>query len=220
MTIRLFCAITLLCFLGLSCSSNEFSGDSGLGARTTPKKSQNQPPNNDEKKPDDNSGLIIDDSGVINTLPDYKGCLNLTTTGKQSFGTKCGANQAVVIVDDGSNGDMTCCPLSSNKILSIKAEEKHVSRNGRCFADELLTGMGTSSSGISYCSKINTDLFKLSAILASSLTQATIGGDLGRIADTYAERDACICPEGTVSIGEHSSLNNVCTEKCVRIEKK
>ncbi|MEI6832685.1 MAG: hypothetical protein WCL28_01730 [bacterium] len=206
-----------------SCSQGEFTGDTGANrgtikppVSTTP--NTNTTPNTTPGVTPDSGDLKTDDGGLIKDLnADYKSCLQLAKSGKRGYG-QCGSNEVVVIVNDGGAKEMTCCPLASQSILSIKENEKHIARPGICQADEVLTGMQQNYG--SYCTKINTSLVKLSAPINSTFVTRSFGGLLGQIAESYNIKDTCVCTEGYVAIGGHTTQDNRCTEQCVKIEKK
>ena len=204
-----------------SCSQGEFTGGAGANRgmiqppRDTPTNTTTgtvpgTPPSSNDLKTDDGS-LITD----LNA--DYNSCLQLPKSGKRGYGL-CGDNEVVVIVNDGAAREMTCCPLASQSILSAIQNEKHVARPGICQADEVLTGMQQNYG--SYCTKINTSLVKLSAPINSTFVTKSFGGLLGQIAESYNVKDTCVCAEGYVAIGGHTTQDNRCTEQCVKIEKK
>jgi|688.fasta_scaffold385859_2 hypothetical protein len=193
----------------LACSNGDFSGNSGQispAKKKVPniKTETPQPPAGD-------NGLKTDDGREIIT-PNLTTCAQLPLAGKITDG-RCEANSVVVIVDDGSSssGGLTCCPIGNN-VLSAKPEEQHVSRN-ECGANEVATGISRPSI---FCTKINTDLFKLeaptSSILLNPLTSITALEQ--SIAASYANFDACVCRAPSVVIGPHSQDNDTCAEKC------
>lgn len=153
----------------------------------------------------------------VSSVPDYAGCAALPTSGKRGYGM-CGADEAVVIVNDGRSQEMTCCPIGKN-VLSALPAEQHVSRTGLCLADEVATGM-TNPNGGTLCTKINTQFLKLSAQVNAQYVNGNVPGVLGQIAKAYNVSDACICPEGTVVVGGHTSRDNQCSDKCARIERR
>lgn len=209
-------------FLLLSCSQGEFTGGSAANRAMNPPPTANTPSTPQNTIPSDKtpetSDLITDGGSIIKEFnADYKSCLQLSKSGKRGYGT-CGDNEVVVIVNDGAAKEMTCCPLASNSILSSLANEKHVARAGTCQPEEVLTGMQQNYG--SYCTKINTNLVKLSAPIQSQFVTKSFPGLLGQIADSYNVKDTCVCPEGYVAIGGHTTQDNRCTEQCVRIEKK
>lgn len=212
--------LATLLFVVVSCSSGDFAGEGGAGIRPTSKKTPVTPTNpqpSDEPSNGPNE-LIIDDAGIISPLPDYTSCLQLPKSGKRGYG-QCGANEVVVIVNDGGAREMTCCPLASPIILSQKADERYITRSGRCQSNEVLTGM-VSEQGTGYCTKINTSLVKLTTPVPSIYVTGQFPGVMGEIARSYNISDTCICPEGTVAIGGHTPQDNTCNEQCVKIEKK
>ncbi|MCX6117316.1 MAG: hypothetical protein NT027_07230 [Proteobacteria bacterium] len=148
--------------------------------------------------------------------PLYAVCTQSPTKGKQGYG-KCKDNHVVVTINDGRYQEMTCCPLPAGVLSSVSAE-KHVARSGTCNENEVATGMQTLSSA--FCTKIVTEKYKLSAPITSTYATPSEGGVMGIIARSYHRGDTCICKEGYVAIGGHSSGNNHCADKCVRIEKK
>lgn len=164
-------------------------------------------------------GLVdgSNDSKVV--AADYKSCASLPAAGKQPYG-KCGDNEAVVIVNDGSTQEMTCCPLTGQIALTTDESQMHMERKGACLEDEILTGMLDSKSGTGYCTKINTDSFRLSKPVPSQYISGKLLGVMGTIAQSYNWGDTCVCPEGTVAIGGHSPQDNFCGEQCVEIEFK
>lgn len=170
----------------------------------------------DESKPD---GFIDIENGerVINA--DYSTCATLPAAGKQGYG-KCPDNSVVVIVNDGKAAEMTCCPLGGKNILSTKDAEKHQLRTGVCQANEVLTGMQSSTAGTGFCTKINEKYLKLSSPVPSQYVNGNAPGLIGQIAKSYNVNDTCICPEGTIAIGGHTSADNRCGEQCVKIEEK
>jgi hypothetical protein len=203
----------------LACSNGDFSGTAGQSSPATTKVPNNktQPPKSPSNDNPEDNRIQTDDGGQIIT-PDLTTCAQLPLAGKITDG-KCGKNSVVVIVDDGAStsGGLTCCPVGNN-VLSAKPEEQHVGRN-ECEANEVATGVSRPSI---FCTKINTDLFKLeaptSSILLNSLTSITT---LERsIAASYANFDACVCRAPSVVIGPHSQANDTCAEKCAVITRK
>lgn len=198
----------------LACSNGDFSGTAGQSSpvKTKVPNNKTQPPKSPSNdKPDDNR-IQTDDGGQIIT-PNLTKCALLPSAGKISDG-KCAADSVVVIVDAGATGGLTCCPIGGN-VLSAKSEEQHVVRD-ECAANEAATGVSRPSI---FCTKINTDLFKLeaptSSILLNSDTSIT---NLERsIAASYDSFDACVCRVPSVVIGPHNRANDTCANRWVHI---
>lgn len=155
---------------------------------------------------------------ILIAAPNYTTCAALPAAGKRGYG-QCDADKVVVIVNDGTAQEMTCCPVGAN-VLSTAAAERHVLRTGTCQADEVATGMQDPNTPGVYCTKINARYLKLSAPITSRYVNGNVPGVLGQIASSYNVSDTCICDEGTVVIGGHTPRDNRCEEKCVRIEKR
>ncbi len=170
----------------------------------------------DSTKPE---GFISSENGEKVIRADYTACIALPAAGKRGYG-KCEDNLVVVIVNDGKAKEMTCCPLGGKNILSSKREDLHIQRTGTCQANEVLTGMLDPHAPSGFCSKINDKYLKLSSPVPSQYVKGNAPGVMGQIAKSYNVSDTCICPEGTISIGGHTSQDNKCSERCVEIEAK
>ncbi len=163
------------------------------------------------------TGEVTTCDAPSSTTPDYMVCASLPTQGKRGYGM-CDADQAVVIVNDGTSREMTCCPIGRN-VLSPSAADHNIPRTGLCQADEIATGMTDPAAGV-LCTKINTQFLKLSAPTKAQYVNGNAPGALGVIAKAYNVSDTCICPEGSVVIGGHTTRDNKCEDQCVSILKK
>jgi hypothetical protein len=150
--------------------------------------------------------------------PDYAGCTALPSYGKRGYG-QCSNGQVVVIVNDGDAQEMTCCPVGANVLSTVPAEQQLL-RTGFCLPDEVATGMADPTAPAIFCTKINTAYLKLGTPTTARYVDHDLPGLLGQIASSYHNNDTCICDEGSVVTGGHIGKNDVCTDRCVRIEKK
>jgi hypothetical protein len=71
-----------------------------------------------------------------------------------------------------------------------------------------------------YCSKINTQMFRLAPPIESKYVAGNAQGIMGTIAASYNNSDTCICEEGTIAICGHTPANNQCAEECVKVLQK
>jgi len=162
---------------------------------------------------------------VLNQLqiyPDYDACEKKSSNCfiPSSGGQVCPNNSAVIIVNDGSVKQLSCVPLGNGKIFSSLVQDRNIKRSKKCSEGEVQTGMTTSPAVDVICSKINTSQFMLSAPGRSQYVKTRSGGPLQKLLLPYNLGDTCVCPEGTVSIGNHSDTNDRCAEECVSIYSK
>lgn len=153
---------------------------------------------------------------VFPSAPDYVQCAKLPTRGYAGVG-KCGSNQVMVIINDGKSNGRTCCPIGTN-VLSSNPQEINQIRSSICLADEVSTGIVNMTTP--YCTKINTNYFKLQDAGPSRHSYSSTSPVLAPIAAIYKNGDCCACPEGSVMVGGHSLGNGNCVDKCVFIIKK
>jgi hypothetical protein len=148
---------------------------------------------------------------------DYLGCAKLAGSGKRPYG-QCAAREVVVIVNDGTTPEMTCCP-TQGAFLSDDPAKQFMPRMGLCGAGEVATGMIDSRSSTLYCSAL-ADGRKLKAASPAIYATSTagLGADVAVIMAVYHGNDTCLCPAGTVSLGGHSSSDNRCSESCAAVE--
>lgn len=159
--------------------------------------------------------------GELNApFPDLTSCAALPQAGKINYGTtnKCADNWAVVVVNDGTTREMTCCPLKSKNILSTVPAEKQVQRNTSCAPDEVVTGM-LEATPVYFCTKINVKFFKV----GTTATAVFANGDkdlsplLRALADSYNVGDTCACQENFLMQGGHVPKDNQCKDACVKL---
>lgn len=205
------------------CSESDFASSQKVGAKK-PQKSIEANPEPTPFPPETSidaspSPEVIANGGGDTKSVDYKACQAIAGAGKRGYG-KCDANSVVVVVNDGKKAEMTCCPVSPQlKLFSTTASELFVKRSGLCQSDELLSGM-IDTSGQLYCSKINTQSYKLSEPIPSKYVNGAVAGAMGAIAAAYHNSDTCMCEEGYIAIGGHTSSDNTCAEKCVKVLQK
>ena len=156
-------------------------------------------------------------------IADLKTCSALPAYGKQDYGTnsKCPDNHAVVVINDGQAKELTCCPIKSPGVLSAVPSEKHIQRSGSCGSNEVVTGM-IEATPVYFCTKVDSGRFKTGAPIASiyAKNDSNLSPNLLTIANSYNQRDTCICPEGGFMFGGHVTTDNVCKDTCVAISLK
>ncbi len=155
-----------------------------------------------------------------NSYVDYLSCSNSPSLGYQPGGGKCTGGNVLIAVNDGIATGMSCCPIETD-ILSVIPAEQNIIRSGSCAADEVATGMVDMVSRV-YCTKINRTKVKLVASSPTefmSTSSAPTSEVFKRLVSIYHRLDCCACPEGSVAIGNHLPVNNVCADKCVKIVK-
>ncbi|MCX6117778.1 MAG: hypothetical protein NT027_09565 [Proteobacteria bacterium] len=220
---HIFYFYTMIGIAVSGCSERDFASNQKVGAKK-PQKSIEANPEPTPFLPETSieaspSPEVLANGGGDTKSVDYNACKSLPAAGKRGYG-KCDANSVVVIVNDGKKAEMTCCPVSPQaNLFSSTASELFVQRSGFCQADELLTGMIGTSAQL-YCSKINTQTYKLSAPIASKYVNGSVAGAMGAIAASYHNSDTCICEEGYIAIGGHTPSDNTCAEKCVKVLQK
>jgi hypothetical protein len=215
-------ALTGVALIYASCSQGEFAGS---GAQVDTKKSSNPKPRRGlpdptpkpvtpENNPDP-QGLTPDNGGMI-AAPDYAKCAALPKAGYAATG-QCGANEVMVIINDGIANGRSCCPVGLNVLSSVPAE-MYQPRPGSCGPDEVSTGIQSMTTP--FCTKINAQFLKLES--AGRSTYGTMGSSslLSQIAAGYNLGDCCACPDGSVMTGNHSAADNQCTDTCAKIVKK
>jgi len=155
-------------------------------------------------------------ASVTRAAPNVSSCAALPEKGKSKDGM-CQSDMVLVIVNDVTAEEMTCCPVGMN-VLTSNPAERHFIRT-KCENDEVATGISRPNF---YCSKINTTYLKLS-VESSSLfvtPQSGLTQEEKNIASSYNRSDTCICPKGSIVVGPHELTDNTCAEKCVQIQKK
>jgi hypothetical protein len=171
-------------------------------------------------------GLVSGTDGLIAAGLDVGKCVNLPSRGLVNYGSspQCAANSVVMLINDGSSKEMTCCPLAGKQVLSTKPSEINQRRNVRCDADEVATGMVDSAGPVLLCSKVDTRFFKVSpatkvAIYARRNTDS-LTAEMRSLVEQYNVNDTCICPENYMVLGNHTLKDNQCEDRCGQIVKK
>ena len=153
-----------------------------------------------------------------NFAPDYALCDKLTNKGYANTGI-CGTNQVMIMLNDGTDPGRSCCPIEAG-VLSTIPSEVNIPRLYDCLADEVSTGMINTATP--YCTKINTNLLKLSSPNRAIFCNTHSKAPFKNLAAKFHNNDLCACPAGTIIIGGMPSPNNgdPCTLKCAKIEQK
>ncbi len=193
-----------------NCGGSSFKGSSGITKKGNKTEDDSALPGSHTVEPG-------------NTFPpkaeiDYSVCASLPENGKRGTG-QCNANEVIVIVNDGTAGEMTCCPVGAN-VFSTEASERNIRRVGKCGQDEVATGIEDLSKSIVICTKVDTRFLKTEFRATSIYAKSGSTGNLGTLAKAYNIGDCCVCPEGSVFAGNHTSSDNKCTDECVAIVKK
>lgn len=152
-----------------------------------------------------------------NLVPNYTACTAQQNL-KQAYPSLCAANSVMVVINDGSEPELSCCPLADPGILSANPADLNVQRNDRCNPDEL--GVGMVSLSVAYCSKINTNVIRLGneePALYVKKKSNMINAELTAIARAYNRGDTCACPTNKILVGHHVGGNDQCLDICVEI---
>jgi hypothetical protein len=171
-------------------------------------------------------GLIIGTDGLIAAGIDVGKCINLPSRGLVDYGSspQCAANSVVMMINDGSSKEMTCCPLAGKQVLSINPSELNQRRNVKCDADEVATGMIDSAGPVLLCSKVDTRFFKVSldtkVAAYARRNMDSLSVEMRSLVEQYNVNDTCICPENYIVLGNHTLRDNQCEDRCGQIVKK
>jgi hypothetical protein len=171
-------------------------------------------------------GLVSGTDGLIAAGLDVGKCINLPSRGLVDYGSspQCAANSVVMMINDGSSKEMTCCPLAGKQVLSTKPSELNQRRNVRCDSDEVATGMIDSAGPVLLCSKVDTRFFKVSldtkVAIYARRNADSITVEMRSLVEQYNVRDTCICPENYIVLGNHTLKDNQCEDRCGQIVKK
>jgi len=197
--------------LFINCGGSSFSGVRGT------KKQKPAPSQSDVPLPGPET---VAPGSALRVQPDvdYEVCGALPASGKRGVG-QCNSDEVVVIVNDGTHQEMTCCPISAN-VISQDVSEQNLRRQGKCGPDEVATGVESLATSTLFCSKVDTRFFKTEVRGSSIYAKNTSVGHLGTLARAYNQGDCCVCPEGTIVTGNHSPGDNRCTDECVAIVVK
>jgi hypothetical protein len=165
---------------------------------------------------------LSENNGVLSAFPDLGKCASIAGQGKVNYGQqqRCQDGSVLVVVNDGTAKEQTCCPLPGTNIFSKNSSELYVQRTGRCGPDEVGVGMIDPESSSLFCSKINSEHLSLSspqAAIYAARSSSGISDALRVLAGSYNNRDTCVCPDGFILIGGHSPQDNICTDQCVQI---
>ena len=223
----------------ISCSETSFK-NSGKGQAASPNNQNSQNNQGTSGSPESQNGVPNDGANGSPQNPsdpttgnnssdpanapvpetDYKLCSASPEAGKRGYG-RCHADEALVIVNDGTAQEITCCPFKSKGILSPNPAELNIARQGSCQQGEVATGL-TASNGAYLCSKVNPTLYDTGTPVKA--TYANDDDDLSetlrKIAAAYNVNDTCVCPENTFMFGGKVSRDNVCEDMCVPIKRK
>ncbi len=226
--------ILLSLFFAPSCKESEFSGSSkkpgSSGGDNNPRPTGGSTPDPTSGAPtsgDSNEGDTLgSSSGSTSGAPpsnpsviDYAQCAGFSGLGQQ-HGGRCADDRVVVIINDGKAGGITCCPIGKN-VLSTIATERHVLRSGSCLTDEVSTGFENIANSQVYCTKVNPLLAVETAGTSRYMSRgSTSDASLNALVRSYNQGDCCACNPGTIIAGNHSSSDNKCTDRCVRIKTK
>jgi len=159
-------------------------------------------------------------SGGGGTILDFKACASAAGRGLHDGYGKCGSNEVMTLINDGEGKEFTCCRLTANDVLSPNSGDRYIER-GTCGTDEV--GVGMKSLSTAYCSKLNATLYTSTVIGTTVIVYpetSWLDASLKALVDSYGYGDTCICRDGGVVSGNHSSTNGVCADKCVQIKKK
>ena len=206
-----------------ACKNSKFAGDGGSHAEPTaiPIGAVQQVPTYAPPltTPQQNAPVI---TGGGSIQPNYGACASLPGAGKMKYPARCGDNQVVVIINDGSAQEMSCCPLNGTSIFSPNPAELFQERAGRCQVDEVGVGMISSSDGRIYCSKLNVQFLKLGPPQKAQYVSLTsnISPEIRAIAQSYNVLDMCACTLGTILLGGHTATDNVCTDDCAAVQPR
>lgn len=238
------CALIVVTFS--RCSGTTMSGSSGV-ARTSDKPAP--PPKAEasgaskaddevdtleedaaetEPSDDDKEEAVLEPEGPVATKSertrlDYVACVGSPTGKGQNYkrSPRCQAESAVVVVNDGVDAFMICCPLPSGVLTSDPAKQ-FVERAGTCGSNEVATGIKDGKTSTMLCSELANgyEAGASSASLRIQEDDSTLPADLAALADAAEAGDTCICGENGVVIGGHVYRDNVCGERCVEIRRK
>ena len=193
-----------------NCGGSSFKGGSGVARKA--------------KAPQSNTGLPHSDPLTTpEAVPpklelNYNTCATRPENGRRSTG-KCNANEVIVIVNDGTAGEMTCCPVGTDVLSAVEAEQ-NIRKQGKCGPDEVATGVEDLRNSVVLCTKVNTQFLKTEPRASAVYAKSGTPGILGTLAQAYNIGDCCVCGEGSVFIGNHTSSDNTCSDECVAIVKK
>jgi hypothetical protein len=212
--------------LVVGCKPNKFESGGATAYQSTsttlPQVFSDRPVETMAPNASDAPSGLSENNGVMSASPDLGKCASIAGQGKVNYGQqpRCNDGSVLVVVNDGTAKEQTCCPLPGGNIFSKDSAELYVQRSGRCGPDEVGVGMIDPESSSLYCSKINTQYLSLSAPQAAiyaARSSAGISDALRVLAGSYNNRDTCVCPDGFILIGGHSPQDNICTDQCVQI---
>jgi hypothetical protein len=171
-------SLTIMIFFGLgSCGKTEFksSGGPDPAATESPVPASTEFPSrgtNGTIEQTQSAGGLSEDNSVVDIRPQLCTAANIFFAGE---GTQCPKNYAAFSADDGNSARFGCCPLPSGDMLMANATAAQ--RQGQCGPDEVATGVV--SGRMIWCSKINTQVYKIGPVTKSCYNGSGSSGGSG-----------------------------------------
>jgi len=119
-----------------------------------------------------NSGGLSESNAFVESKPQLCSAANIFFANE---GLQCPKNYAAFSADDGNSARLGCCPLPAADMLDGGATPAQ--RQGQCGPDEVATGVV--SGRMLWCSKINTQIYKIGPMARSCYNGSGASGGSG-----------------------------------------